>query len=617
MAVRAPARWTAQVERDFALGMIRDSARTGIPLGGAYDIKNMLVNRPGVIYKRGGVLRGTVDITTGNAHCIALAYGNFPSIGNQLIVVGDTFTVDQVDASTLTPHGNLLGYTNIIDPPSVFFGGSTNAMVFCDSSGEVTPWFYNGAGSVQPFQGGGFTATDYDLQITGSPSGGAFKLSAQDLTSGFAYTTAAIAWNASAADVQTALEDAAPNTFACTGGALPSVDVTITVPTDWGVSYLPPEVSGVTLTGGTNPTGAILISGGISLNVPAAIHSCTHLERLLLANSKVNPSRIWWGPIVNPTTTPWDMAESWIDNDHAVTGLCSLSNQLLVFSEDGMWRIIGDEPPPDTNMSREVIGHIGCTDARSISSWGAQAIFANTHGVYATTGVGYTSLVEGRIESYWQSLFDGYDPATWAIATGVYGSRFLFVDILDDTDTLVEAFICDLSTRAWVRTGRPFAKMYASAFGSKEELYAAPVFTKFAEKCSTVFTPNAATKNDNSDNSAGITGVLLPELMMRPTGYSGILTAFGDAHLNYDLEEDGDNPVLDVAVAVGTEAASFVAVPESPLPPTAGMVKRRLTVSKDSECVTYTFSQTASSAKTEIYAVQSEIRPYGPEAEGQ
>ena len=42
------------VENDWSLGMVRDLPRNAIPNGGAYDLKDFFVEKPGMVYKRGG-----------------------------------------------------------------------------------------------------------------------------------------------------------------------------------------------------------------------------------------------------------------------------------------------------------------------------------------------------------------------------------------------------------------------------------------------------------------------------------------------------------------------------------------------------------------------------------
>lgn len=109
------------------------------------------------------------------------------------------------------------------------------------------PGFFDGVAT------GGATNVNevQSLTITGTPTGGTFTLTLDG------QTTAAIAFNATAAAVQTAL--AALSTIgagnvACTGGPLPGSAVTITFQGDLGGTNVSQITATGSLTGGTTPT---------------------------------------------------------------------------------------------------------------------------------------------------------------------------------------------------------------------------------------------------------------------------------------------------------------------------------------------------------------------------
>lgn len=92
------------------------------------------------------------------------------------------------------------------------------------------------------------------LTITGSPTGGTFTISFDG------QTTAAIAYNASAADVQAALEalsNIGTGNVNCTGGALPGTAVDIEFVRDLGGASQVLMTTTDSLTGGTSPSSAI------------------------------------------------------------------------------------------------------------------------------------------------------------------------------------------------------------------------------------------------------------------------------------------------------------------------------------------------------------------------
>jgi hypothetical protein len=93
------------------------------------------------------------------------------------------------------------------------------------------------------------------LAVTGSPTGGTFAL-----TFG-GQTTAAIAFNATAAQVQaalTALSNIGPGNIACAGGPLPGTNVTVTFAGSMEFAAQPAiTVGNNSLTGGTNPAPTV------------------------------------------------------------------------------------------------------------------------------------------------------------------------------------------------------------------------------------------------------------------------------------------------------------------------------------------------------------------------
>lgn len=93
------------------------------------------------------------------------------------------------------------------------------------------------------------------LTITGSPTGGTFTITYDG------QTTSGIAYNASASDVQTALEalsSIGTGNVVCTGGALPGSDVVIEYVKDLGQQSLAlATADGSGLTGGTSPDASI------------------------------------------------------------------------------------------------------------------------------------------------------------------------------------------------------------------------------------------------------------------------------------------------------------------------------------------------------------------------
>ncbi|MEQ1761553.1 MAG: hypothetical protein ABL984_00270 [Pyrinomonadaceae bacterium] len=113
-------------------------------------------------------------------------------------------------------------------------------------------------------QGLGQTTTGVNevqtFTVTGTPTGGTFKLSFKGIK------TAALAYNAAAATVQAALEaliSVGTGNVSCGGGALPGTPVTITFQGALAAGPQPVVVFETTdnaFTGGTSPTGAVAVT---------------------------------------------------------------------------------------------------------------------------------------------------------------------------------------------------------------------------------------------------------------------------------------------------------------------------------------------------------------------
>lgn len=92
------------------------------------------------------------------------------------------------------------------------------------------------------------------LSITGAPTGGTFTLTYSG------QTTSAIAYNASAANIQTALESLSnidSGDVSCSGGTLPGTAVTVTFEGNLANTDVPLMTSTSSLTGGTSPATSI------------------------------------------------------------------------------------------------------------------------------------------------------------------------------------------------------------------------------------------------------------------------------------------------------------------------------------------------------------------------
>lgn len=342
-------------------------------------------------------------------------------------------------------------------------------------------------------------------------------------------------------------------------------------------------------------------------NPPAGKFSEVFSTRLVLANVDGDENRVYFSPVPN-IEDAWDSTNAYLDADYEVRGLAAINSGLLAFSQGHTEIFTGTTPPPVTDMSRRTVAAIGLDDARSIAKSDNNVIFANTHGVFVTNGGAFDSLTKkadgSGIASAWQAQFDGYDPTTWTI-TGEVFRDFYWVSILDNQGGLVNNWKCHLPSQAWTRIDNWTPMMFTTSVGIEEEMFFASRSETGIHQVAGVFTPDASNKADADGTNVE------PQLQYRMTGDGPALKAYGFGRLTYDMRDAAaDNPSVTISIGTGIEASSFSTVPEVPLKPTSDAARKRFTIAKDAQAVNIELTQNGPSAKTELYALEAEVRPY-------
>ncbi len=243
------------------------------------------------------------------------------------------------------------------------------------------------------------------LTITGTPTSGSFTLTFIDLN-GDAHTTAAIAFNASAADVKTALVNLdviESGDVTTTGGALPGSGVVITFRENWKDVALTPMTTTDSLAGGTAPaTHVAHTTTGVS-PTPVGEFMAVWRNRLWVASRGLR--KVWWSKAGDPTN--WQHADTNFVTfpDHDITALVTAGQRstgvivsavpdtgdgVLVFSRYACHRIFDDSD----NVADTVTGGAnviidpgrGCVSARSVATGYGRIFLASTDGIYSTDG---------------------------------------------------------------------------------------------------------------------------------------------------------------------------------------------------------------------------------------
>lgn len=552
---------------DWSKGMVRDAPRTALPNNALYNSVDFLLHQPGLMFKRGGTAYSGPALTGAN-YCSQVGYLNFPA-GAKLVGVGDNGHLYSVTSGATTDVATLGTGWPGVDTLKL----RDSDVVLPASDGKTFPKYYNG--STVAYLGP-------HTQLDGSSGALPQATITVDSTTGFPDKGNFWISDSSQNAVEIAYTGKTATTFTgCTLGTGTFADNSV-------VSTVPPfKFYTVYKTR--------LVGGGISGKANRSFFSPTPTD----------------GTNTSWNTSFWNTAESYVDHDEAITGYASLSNQLLVFSAGRTERIIGSTPPPGSDMDRAPVGAIGCTDARSIVVQEGNVMFANPRGVYLTNGSGFVSLTaDGYIETYWQSLFNGYSPATWTIAAGTWRS-FYFVSVMNGS-TLVDTLMCNIPRRAWWRLSNINGVMFSPGVGTADELYMADRSTNRVVSLSGILLPTASNKNDANGYSVS------PVAEFKMEGSGPNLKHFGNGHITYDMRDSGsDNPTLALSVAPGVEATTFAAAPESPLGETTDATRKRYSVSKVSQGVTLKIAQSHASSKTEVYALEVEERPLAPQAGGQ
>jgi hypothetical protein len=313
--------------------------------------------------------------------------------------------------------------------------------------------------------------------------------------------------------------------------------------------------------------------------------------------------KIYFSPPGSPWAG-WDTANSWVQMPTGkLYSLATVRNTLLGFDQDVTYRWRGSTPPSlysVGDMVSDVAWDMGCTDDRSVTSWGEQLIFCNPQGIWLTDGVSLENIAEGGgILRQWISQLSGYNPATWVIATGVL-SGHLFVSIVQNpgaSAVIKGGWACNLSRRSWYRISNLPAAFFARRHDTSERLYFANAKTGRVGEISSFFSPAAGVKADG-DGTAILPSIETGFYQDRP-GMKRWLRLFA----NYQLITT-DDATFQVSYTTDTLAGYTVL---GTLPASGSRRKGDLPLRFDSEHVQFKIAQTAASSDTYLYEIEAAL----------
>lgn len=344
---------------------------------------------------------------------------------------------------------------------------------------------------------------------------------------------------------------------------------------------------------------------------PAGQYCTAWKERLYLANSSANPERLWPSAPLNPES--WDTTNGYKDVTYPITGLAALPNALMVFQHDQTARIRGSVPPPGGDfVTDDPIFNVGCSDSRSIATYGPLAFFASAAGVFMTNG---TNIPEDLtqtcgVSSLWRTQLSGYSHSSWTLAGGVF--RNLYWLTVMNGSSFVDCFVFDFVKRTcWRNTNMPFIAFAHDQVGS-EEAYVALRSTDRVAKLSTCFTPSATYKND--DNGTAVTPVLE---LGAPWDLRSGKKRYKTLYVRYRMTDAAtDNPVLTASVTGQLGASPSYTALSPTAAETDGTTLEYATlkapIRKAKDFLGVKIAQTNASALTEIGAVLGDIQAREP-----
>jgi hypothetical protein len=347
------------------------------------DSLNWQLDQNGALTKR----LGTIAWASQNAANILALYTYTPSGASPTLVahfddgsvqttqIGDTWTTIDTGLSTNHP----IGFVQYLD--KAYWGDGTNAMRQWDG---VTL-------TLLP------TADTDDVQtvtITGTPTGGTFTLTLDG------QTTSALAYNASAGNVQSALEaltNIGTGNVLCSGGALPGTGVVCTFRA--GMSFRPVDLITHTdsLTGGSSPAVHVTHTTQGAAAVPPGRLVTIFRNRLWIAYGRT----VEWSAAGDPTNFTSQLNFVTFPDDTDITALIKAPNfvyhrvlydGVLVFTQHRTHRIVDDSD----NLAGVVTGGSnvivdtsqGCLGQRSAVEMNGLIYLVGRGGVYTTNGYG-------------------------------------------------------------------------------------------------------------------------------------------------------------------------------------------------------------------------------------
>jgi hypothetical protein len=198
---------------------------------------------------------------------------------------------------------------------------------------------------------------------------------------------------------------------------------------------------------------------------PAGMFCTTYKDHLVLARDATNYTRVWFSN--GGDAGVWDTAADgqWLNTTRVITGLATLNQMILVFSEEGVERIRGDIIPgvAGSDMIVEPAFNIGCAEASTVAVDGDIVVYANSNGVWLTDGIArpVDLTAECGMKTFWRDHFGGTYSPTFSLTGGIYQGHYIVSS--NDNGTFHRSLCFDIrGRRAWRFTNINAAMMAAA-----------------------------------------------------------------------------------------------------------------------------------------------------------
>lgn len=342
----------------------------------------------------------------------------------------------------------------------------------------------------------------------------------------------------------------------------------------------------------------------LGASAPPAPYGTVWVNYTWLGGTVAQPQRAYASALGDPTTyVQTGVDSSYWDFSFPIKGMAALPNVLLVYGDSVTARLRGTTPPPGTDIqSDDPVFNIGCSDARSIATNGAYAVWANDQGVWITNGTAFPENLAKTcgILRYWVNTMSART-SSWTIAGEWFGD--IYVCSVMNGSTFVDAFMFDTKMRQVNRLSNVQSMAFAKAGAAGQELYAGSRVTPRIMKLSTMWTPSAMYKADG--DGTAVTGVWeTPFYDTQKVGSERWI----DAYLDYDLRDAAsDNPTYTVSYCTSPETGAAYTALSPTYTETLMREAKRRPIRRKSRGMGFKVTRTNASALARIYGIGARV----------